>query len=144
MGHQIPPQPGPTSSPDQESTPGDVNRTTWPLHVMPRDAPPGETDRFPGALPPALTSPPFVWQDGQRVFIVGVEPVGWVTAELRFDQTHLAYVEVHRAIYHWPREAVGAFLARAYGASPPSMCALLAALDRWAASRHIHTRPPVA
>ncbi len=144
MGHQPPPQPGSTSPSDREITAGDSTRTTWPPRICPRDVDPNGSDRFPGTLAPALISPPFVWHDGPRVFIFGVEPVGWVTAELRFDQTHLAYVEVHRAIYHWPREAVGAFLARACGASLPSMCALLAALDRWATSRHVQTGPPVA
>ncbi len=91
-----------------------------------------------------LASPPFIWHDGQRVFILGVEPVGWVTAEFRFDQSRLAYVEVHRAIYHWPREAVGALLARACGASLASMVALLAELRQWPGNRHEPSSPPAA
>jgi len=91
-----------------------------------------------------LAIPPFVWQRDDRLFILGVDPVGWVTAELAFDPRRLTYVEVHRAIYHWPREAVGAFLARAGGHSLLTMHTLANELGRWSATRDSHAGPPVA
>gem|GEM_PF-3973868 len=144
MGYRIPPSSGPTSPTDHGTPQDDLDRSPPPGVTGPACPVTGWEESRPRSLHPFLTSPPFVWHDGQRVFILGVDPVGWVTAELRFDQTHLAYIEVHRAIYHWPREAVGAFLARACGASLPAMGTLLAELGRWSGSRHVPFGPSVA
>jgi hypothetical protein len=56
---------------------------------------------------------PFVWQHGRRLLLLDDEQLGWVVAELRFDVERCRYVEVRRATYRWPREAVGAVLSRA-------------------------------
>lgn len=82
---------------------------------------------------------PYVWQSGDHVYILEVEPVGWVVAELRFESCSCQYVEAHRAIYHWAREAFGAFLARAMAADDNVMTALANDLSAWATLR---LRPP--
>lgn len=77
------------------------------------------------------TSQPFVWQHGDHVLFLELQPVGWVVAELRFDANRCQYVEAHRAIYHWPREAAGAFLARAIQADAVLMVTLATNLGAW-------------
>ena len=82
-------------------------------------APDDESPRD-GEPPPAVAAEvahraptPFVWQHGRRLLLLDDERFGWVMAELRFDVRRCRYVEVRRATYRWPREAVGAVLSRA-------------------------------
>ncbi len=77
------------------------------------------------------TNQPFVWQHGDHILFLELQPVGWVVAELRFDANRCQYVEAHRAIYHWPREAAGAFLARAIIADAVLMATLATNLGAW-------------
>ena len=56
---------------------------------------------------------PFAWQHGTRLLLLDEEPTGWVMAELGFDAKACRYVEIRRATYRWPREAIGAVLSRA-------------------------------
>ncbi|MEA2582759.1 MAG: hypothetical protein QOF33_844 [Thermomicrobiales bacterium] len=78
---------------------------------------------------------PFVWQHGRRLLLLDDEQRGWVMAELRFDVERCRYVEVRRATYRWPREAVGAILSRAlasgYDAAEDSACSLRQWLSRY-------------
>jgi len=59
----------------------------------------------------------------------------WVLAELRFDAVRCRYVEVLRARYRWPREAVGAFLARGAAVPDAEVERLADDLLRWVADR---------
>lgn len=56
---------------------------------------------------------PFSWQHGRSLWILDRETGGWVLAELRFDPQACSYREMRRALYDWPREAVGVLLGRA-------------------------------
>lgn len=79
-----------------------------------RDA--GDVEELPHAASgePIHRAPtPFVWQHGRRLLLLDDEQRGWIVAELRFDVERCRYVEVRRATYRWPREAVGAVLSRA-------------------------------
>lgn len=58
-------------------------------------------------------SVPFVWQHDKRLLLLDEEQRGWVLAELKFNPANCRYTEVRRALYRWPREAVGAVLSRA-------------------------------
>ncbi len=78
---------------------------------------------------------PFVWQHDRRLLILDREPRVWVLAELRFDATRCRYIEVQRAQYRWPREAVGAFLARAIAVSDAAADRLANDLLRWMVDR---------
>src|SRR5688572_5114344 len=70
-------------------------------------------DHSPDAAdPPVRAAAPFVWQFERRLLLLDEEPPLWVLAELEFDVEACRYVEVRRASYQWPREAVGALLSR--------------------------------
>ncbi|MGI8642979.1 MAG: hypothetical protein ACR2LS_02550 [Thermomicrobiales bacterium] len=85
---------------------------------------------------------PYVWQDGGHVLILVIEPVGWVVAELRFDSCRCQYVETHRAIYHWAREAFGAFMARTMGAGGAPLTTVANDLSAWVAMRAVKPSLP--
>ena len=74
---------------------------------------------------------PFVWQHGHRLLLLDDEQLGWVVAELRFDVERCRYVEVRRAIYLWPREAVGAILSRALASGTAAAEDSAISLRRW-------------
>jgi hypothetical protein len=74
---------------------------------------------------------PFVWQHGHRLLLLDDEQLGWVVAELRFDVERCRYVEVRRAIYLWPREAVGAILSRALASGGAAAEDSARSLRRW-------------
>ncbi len=82
-----------------------------------------------------ISPAPFVWQHDRQLLLLDREPLDWVLAELRFDAARCRYVEVQRARYRWPREAVGALLARGGAASDAAAERLADDLLRWAAER---------
>ncbi|HEY7033368.1 MAG TPA: hypothetical protein VH482_18655 [Thermomicrobiales bacterium] len=74
---------------------------------------------------------PFVWQHGRRLLLLDDEQRGWVVAELRFDVERCRYVEVRRATYRWPREAVGAVLSRALASGDAAAEDSARSLHQW-------------
>jgi hypothetical protein len=74
---------------------------------------------------------PFVWQHGRRLLLLDDEQRGWVVAELRFDVERCRYVEVRRATYRWPREAVGAILSRALASGDAAAEDSARSLHQW-------------
>jgi hypothetical protein len=62
---------------------------------------------------------------------------GWIVAELQFDAEGCRYVEIRRATYRWPREAVGAILARTVALGEATAKRLARDLDAWAADRAV-------
>lgn len=58
------------------------------------------------------TQHPFVFQRRHQLFLLDGGAGDWVLAELRFDLATCRYVEVRRASYHWPREALSSLLSR--------------------------------
>jgi hypothetical protein len=74
---------------------------------------------------------PFVWQHGRRLLLLDDEHLGWVLAELRFDVEHCRYIEVRRATYRWPREAVGAILSRALASGDDAAEESARSLHQW-------------
>ncbi len=101
------------------------------------DVPTGPQRRPSAALAEVMhrAPTPFVWQHGRRLLLLDDEQLGWVLAELRFDVERCRYVEVRRATYLWPREAVGAVLSRAlasgYAAAEDSARSLRQWLSRY-------------
>jgi hypothetical protein len=77
---------------------------------------------------------PFAWQHEQRLLLLDEEPIGWVVAELRFDAKRCRYVEVRRATYRWPREAVGVLLSRALPAGETAVARTSVDLFLWLAA----------
>ncbi len=80
-----------------------------------------------------LSPTPFVWQHDRRLLLLDREPGSWVVAELRFDAARCRYVEVRRARFRWPREAVGALLAHAIAISDAAAERLADDLLNWVA-----------
>lgn len=78
---------------------------------------------------------PFAWQHGQCLLMLDQHEFGWTVAELRFEPDELRYVEVRRSSYRWPREAMGAVIARGYRSGETLMAQLAGALDLWLKSR---------
>jgi hypothetical protein len=74
---------------------------------------------------------PFVWQHGRRLLLLDDEQRGWVVAEMRFDVERCRYVEVRRATYRWPREAVGVILSRALASGDAAAEDSARSLRRW-------------
>jgi hypothetical protein len=74
---------------------------------------------------------PFVWQHGRRLLLLDDEHLGWVLAELRFDVERCRYIEVRRATYRWPREAVGAVLSRALASGDDAAEDSARSLHQW-------------
>lgn len=110
-----------------------------------------DPDCYPGDGPcePALESPsdhppiavrppsmPFAWQHGQVLLMLDQQERGWTVAELRFEPERLRYIEVRRAFYRWPREAMGAVIARGVRCGETSMDRLAKSVDAWLRSRH--------
>ena len=83
--------------------------------------------------PPAM---PFAWQHEQYLLMLDQHDRGWTVAELRFEPERLHYVEVRRAFYRWPREAMGAVIARGVRCGESSMERLAKSVDTWLQSRH--------
>jgi hypothetical protein len=79
---------------------------------------------------------PFVWQHGRRLLLLDDEQRGWVVAELRFDVERCRYVEVRRAVYEWPREAVGAVLSRALASGLQAAEESATSLHNWLSRYH--------
>ncbi len=77
---------------------------------------------------------PFAWQHDQRLLLLDEEPIGWVVAELQFDADRCRYVEVWRATYRWPREAVGVLLSRALPAGETAVARTSVDLYLWIAA----------
>ncbi len=78
---------------------------------------------------------PFAWQHEQYLLMLDQQDRGWTVAELRFEPDHLRYVEVRRSSYRWPREAMGAVIARGVRCGESSMAQLARAVDTWLKSR---------
>lgn len=133
MAQWLPPHQRRTMGP--ELPPNCQSATDQPLHLSPLAPGAPATGMDDGTGRQIASWRPYVWQDGEHVLILEVEPVGWVVAELRFDPCTCQYVEAHRAIYHWAREAFGAFLARAMDPDEMLMTALANELSIWAAKR---------
>lgn len=133
MAQWLPPHQGCNADPGFE--PGYGAGVEQPLYWNPSDrrSDAAELDALAGHQ--IATWRPYVWHDGDHVLILEVEPVGWVVAELRFDACRCQYVEAHRAIYHWAREAFGVFLARAMQGNDARMTTLASDLAAWAAMR---------
>ncbi|MDP8908614.1 MAG: hypothetical protein M3N47_05755 [Chloroflexota bacterium] len=55
---------------------------------------------------------PFAFQHRHQLFLLDGGAGDWVLAELRFERATCRYVEVRRASYHWPREALSSLLSR--------------------------------
>jgi hypothetical protein len=55
---------------------------------------------------------PFVFQHQYQLFLLDGSAGDWVLAELRFERATCRYIEVRRASYHWPREALSVLLSR--------------------------------
>jgi hypothetical protein len=79
---------------------------------------------------------PFAWQHEQFVLMLDQHERGWTVAELRFEPDRLRYIEVRRSSYRWPREAMGAVIARSVRCGEASMAQLARAVDAWLKSRH--------
>jgi hypothetical protein len=77
---------------------------------------------------------PFAWQHGSRLFLLEGQAGGWVLAEMRFDTRGCRYVELRRAHYRWPREAIGALLGRAMVAGDAAAADLAGDLAAWVAA----------
>ena len=119
---------------------------------MAQSTPPTKDPEFyPGDGPcePALESPsdhppmavrppsmPFAWQHEQVLLMLDQQDRGWTVAELRFEPERLRYIEVRRAFYCWPREAMGAVIARGVRCGETSMERLAKSVDAWLQSRH--------
>jgi hypothetical protein len=74
----------------------------------------GETRQcqaVPECLSPAPQ--PFAWQNDNQLLLLDVDGPHWVVAELEFLSDECRYVEVRCVSFDWPREAIGALLARA-------------------------------
>lgn len=56
---------------------------------------------------------PFAWQSGDQLLLLDVDGPHWLVAELKFLPDECRYVEVRCISFDWPREAIGALLARA-------------------------------
>ncbi|MBA3641260.1 MAG: hypothetical protein H0W53_18715 [Acidobacteria bacterium] len=61
---------------------------------------------------------PFVFQHHHQLFLLDGTAGEWVLAELRFDLAICRYVEVRRASYQWPREALTVLLSRMVTGDP--------------------------
>jgi hypothetical protein len=81
--------------------------------------------------PHVRAAAPFVWQFERRLLLLDEEPPQWVLAELAFDVNACRYVEIRRASYDWPREAVGALLSRAFASGSEAASAAAEAMDDW-------------
>jgi hypothetical protein len=68
------------------------------------------------------------------LLLLDEEPIGWVVAELHFDTKRCRYVEVRRATYRWPREAVGVLLSRALPAGETAVARTSVDLFLWLAA----------
>jgi hypothetical protein len=62
------------------------------------------------------------------------QAAGWVLAEMRFDNRGCRYVEIRRAHYRWPREAVCALVGRALVAGDDAAANLARDLATWVAT----------
>jgi hypothetical protein len=62
---------------------------------------------------PALAPQPFAWQSENQLLLLDVDGPHWLVAELHFVAEECRYIEVRCVSYDWPREAIGALLARA-------------------------------
>ena len=79
---------------------------------------------------------PYIAQHQQRTLLLdAAAPGSWVVAEFRFDEPRVGYREVFRARYASPREAMGAFLARALADGEPAVTSAAAGLDAWYGAR---------
>lgn len=70
----------------------------------------------PSLVVPASLSPapqPFAWQNGNQLLLLDHEGPHWLVAELEFLPEECRYVEIRCMSFDWPREAIGALLARA-------------------------------
>jgi hypothetical protein len=74
---------------------------------------------------------PFVWQHGRQLILLDDDPMGWVMAELRFDDELLHYVEVRRAVYPLTREAIGAVISRALASGDHAAVDTALSLHDW-------------
>lgn len=81
-----------------------------------------------------VTSTPFAWQHGARLYLLVSEWSGWVLAELEFVPNECHYVEIRRTSYRWPREALGALLSRALPAGEDASGRLVDDVTVWFAS----------
>lgn len=129
MAQHLPPQQG--SSAGSEADPSCCPIGNHPLRFDQTLARGLVSDTGVHSRQQSRTSQPFVWQHRDHVLFLELQPVGWVVAELRFDASRCQYVEAHRAIYHWPREAAGAFLARAIQADAVLVATLATNLNAW-------------
>lgn len=127
-GHGYGSDPDPTGDPSDHPGTGERlvdarwQRTAVPDPYSPRDS------RRP-------RSAPFVWQHERQVLLLDRACRGWIAAELQFDAEGCRYVEIRRATYRWPREAVGALLARTVALGEATANRLACDLDAWLTDR---------
>jgi hypothetical protein len=81
-------------------------------------------------IPPAQH--PFVFQHRHQLFLLDGGAGDWVLAELRFERATCRYIEVRRASYHWPREALSVLLSRMITSGPEDAELLGRAADGFA------------
>ncbi len=135
MAHRTPPTkgPGPESGSGSGWAAGSDSGTRWSNGSEGSDH--QDLSLTAGSSPvPAVVqiSPtPFVWQQDRQLLLLDHEPGAWILAELRFDAAQCRYLEVRRARYRWPREAVGALLARGITAADGDPERLANDLLRW-------------
>jgi hypothetical protein len=106
---------------------------------FPGDGPCEPALETPDAHPPFAVRPPsmpFAWQHEQFLLLLDQQDRGWTVAELRFEPERLRYIEVRRAFYRWPREAMGVVIARGVRCGETSMAQLAKSVDTWLQSRH--------
>jgi len=75
-----------------------------------------ESVAHPSLAPETYPTPapqPFAWQNGNQLLLLDVDGPNWVVAELEFLPDECRYVEIRCIAFEWPREAIGALLARA-------------------------------
>lgn len=93
-----------------------------------------QTEHPPMAVRPPVM--PFAWQHEQCLVMLDQQDRGWTVAELRFEPDRLHYVEVRRAFYRWPREAMGAVIARGVQSGEASLAQLAKSVDSWLRNRN--------
>ncbi len=139
MARRTPPTKGPGPEPGSGSgwaagpDPGSGGSDSFQASANSDSSPHAPTDPIPTVV--RISPAPFVWQHDRRLMLLDREALDWVLAELRFDAVRCRYVEVQRARYRWPREAVGAFLARGVAVSDAVADRLADDLLRWVTER---------
>jgi hypothetical protein len=88
----------------------------------------------PSLVVPASLSPapqPFAWQNGNQLLLLDHEGPHWLVAELEFLPEECRYVEIRCMSFDWPREAIGALLARALSSGDEALITTVEQLHRY-------------